>query len=144
MKDGDQFGYSVSVFEYFPIIGSCYCDITKGRVYLNKIFFGEWKYHQKVQAKNGSDGNGFSFSAEIYDKNMIIGSHNKDDGRVVYIVTMQGKTWKEETKLTGIDGASGDQFGSSVAISRDTLIVGDSGRDEYGGGTNMFVLAGYG
>lgn len=38
----------------------------------------------------------------------------------------------ETAKLTASDGASGDQFGSSVSISGDTLVVGAHGDDDSG------------
>ena len=40
--------------------------------------------------------------------------------------------------------ASGDWFGTSVAISRDTMLVGDHGKDGRTGAAYVFVLAGYG
>ena len=46
--------------------------------------------------------------------------------------------------LTTSDMASGEWFGSSVAISGDTLLVGAYGKDGGKGAAYVFVLEGYG
>ena len=47
-------------------------------------------------------------------------------------------------KLTASDAALGDFFGSSVAISGGTLLVGDPFKDGNRGATYVFVLSGDG
>ncbi len=37
--------------------------------------------------------------------------------------TRSGTTWTQQAKLTAADGAAGDQFGYSVAISGDTVVI---------------------
>ena len=63
---------------------------------------------------------------------------------VVIDYYVQGETWKEETKLTASDAALGDFFGSSVDISRDTLLVGAPFKDGNRGATYVFVFSGDG
>ena len=53
-KDGDEFGSSVSVFEYWSIIGARSYGNLKGRAYLHKSVFGSWNYCQTVQSSSGS------------------------------------------------------------------------------------------
>jgi hypothetical protein len=48
---------------------------------------------------------------------------NFDQGSA-YAFTRTGSTWSEQAKLTASDGAIGDSFGSSVAVSADTAVVG--------------------
>jgi hypothetical protein len=47
-----------------------------------------------------------------------------------------GTTWTQQQKLTASDGAATDNFGSSVALSGDTALVGASG-DDVGGNANQ-------
>ena len=42
----------------------------------------------------------------------------------IYTTTSGGTSWKLQTKLTAQDGSIGDEFGSSVALDADTLVVG--------------------
>ena len=89
---------------------------------------------------------------------MVVGALYKDNENApssgaVYILTLpgengdrklQGETWTEDNMLTASDGASGDRFGSSVAISGDTLLVGAAEKDGWKGAAYIFVLAGDG
>jgi hypothetical protein len=53
-----------------------------------------------------------------------------------YVFIRSGNTWFEQAKLTALDGAANDNFGYSVAISGDTVVVGsyqdDDGRSNSG------------
>ena len=57
---------------------------------------------------------------------------------------LQGETWTEDNMLTASDVASGDNFGYSVDISGDTLLVGAYAKDGWKGAAYIFVLAGDG
>lgn len=65
----------------------------------------------------------------------------------VYVYTRSGTTWSEQARLVGSDSEPTDNFGVSVAISDDTLLVGSSsdsiaGRDQYEGSAYVFVRSG--
>ena len=80
---------------------------------------------------------------------MVIKAPYKDNGsgpneEVVYVFTLMGETWTDDKKLTESDGASGHEFGSSVAISRYTLIVGAYYKYGYRGAAYVFFLVGDG
>ena len=109
-----------------------------------KIFLGAWDYRQTIQASNGSDGDYFGGSVSINEKIIVIGAAGRDNGKAVYEFTLQGETWKEEIKLTASDAALGDFFGSRVAISGDTLLVGAPLKYGNRGATYVFVLSGDG
>jgi hypothetical protein len=49
-----------------------------------------------------------------------------------YIFEFDGTSWQEITKLTASDGQSFDQFGYSVGIYEDTVIIGAFGDDDSG------------
>ncbi|MCH7582078.1 MAG: hypothetical protein IIC72_05530, partial [Acidobacteria bacterium] len=50
----------------------------------------------------------------------------------VYVFTRSGATWTQQAKLTAADAAGGEHFGSSVAISGDTALVGAASDDDAG------------
>ncbi len=53
----------------------------------------------------------------------------------VYVFTRSGTVWTQQAILTASDGASGDQFGDSVALSGDTVVIG-AGNDDHAGGAS--------
>ena len=58
----------------------------------------------------------------------------------MYVFTLQGGTRKEDFKLISWAGASDEKFGWVVAVSRDTLLVGDSGKYSLMGAAYAFIL----
>ncbi|MCE2881041.1 MAG: FG-GAP-like repeat-containing protein [Planctomycetaceae bacterium] len=51
----------------------------------------------------------------------------------VYVFLKVGSAWPQIAKLTASDGATGDLFGTSVALKGDTIVVGAPGADVSGG-----------
>ena len=99
---------------------------------------GVCNYHQSLQSSNGSDGDQFGLSVEIYEQNMVTGEPYKNNGGAVYEFKLQGKTWTDHTKVTASDGTVDDEFGRSFAISGDMLLVGDCEKNDYMGG-GLFI-----
>ncbi|MCU0595456.1 MAG: FG-GAP repeat protein, partial [Desulfobacterota bacterium] len=54
------------------------------------------------------------------------------DAGSVYVFKRGEASWLQQAKLTASDGAEGDAFGVSVAVSDQTIIVGAEGDDDYG------------
>ena len=54
----------------------------------------------------------------------LVGADGENDYQgAAYVFTRSGTTWTQQ-KLTASDGAAGDWFGASVALSGDTALVG--------------------
>ena len=60
---------------------------------------------------------------------------NTDQGSA-FVFTRSGTIWTEQQKLSAIGGAADDQFGHSVAISGDTVVIG-AYFDDVGANTNQ-------
>jgi hypothetical protein len=77
---------------------------------------------------------GYSVAISSDGNTAIIGAHSDDSDRgSAYIYTRAGSSWSQQTKLVAADGAGGDNFGRSVAISSDgnTAIIGAYGDDSW-------------
>ena len=48
---------------------------------------------------------------------------DRHDSGAAYVFRFDGTRWTQEAKLTASDGKAGDQFGNSVGISGDTVVV---------------------
>ena len=68
----------------------------------------------------------FGFSVAISGDTVVVGAYFGDNGSAYVFERNQGglNNWGERKKLTASDAAAGDQFGHSVAISGDTILVG--------------------
>ena len=55
------------------------------------------------------------------------------DSGSAYVFTRTGDTWTQQAQLTASDGAINHEFGYSVAIANDTIVVGASDADNENG-----------
>ena len=102
-------------------------------------------YHQneeldKLLPSYGSAGDNFGYSVAIDGDIAVIGvpfdNDNGSGSGSVYVFTRSGSIWSEQQKLTASDGEGLDEFGHSVAIDGNTVVVGahnDGDRWDSGG-----------
>jgi len=80
----------------------------------------------KVKADDG-----LGVSVAISEQTAVIGAFvadlsGKTDAGAAYIFSQIGTNWTEQSKLTASRGAAFDRFGSSVAVSGDTVVIEDA------------------
>lgn len=92
----------------------------------------------KITASDGEASDYFGSSVSIDGDYAVVGTHSADEGGVVYIFKQEGPTWVEQFKLTASDGAPSDNFGESVSISGDTVVVGAPAANESNGAAYVF------
>ena len=134
----DQFGSSVAIDGDTLVIGAVVDDhpggANAGSAYVfTRIGGGVWTQPGKLTASDASAGDGFGYSASIDGDTIVIGANGDGTGRgSAYVFVKPGGGWNintEDAKLTASDAAAVDQFGISVAISGDTVLVGSINGD---------------
>jgi|GEM_PF-2973553 len=93
----------------------------------------------KLVAPDSESWDEFGNSVALSGDTALIGAlgANSDvavDAGAAYVFVRAGTTWPQQAKLTASDGSSSDDFGSSVAISGDTALIG-AVFDTHAGGT---------
>ena len=85
-------------------------------------------------------GDGTGSSVAISGTTAIVGAydHAKDAGRA-YLFSISGSSWHQVTELQGADTVAGDEFGSSVAISGTTAVVGAGNHADHAGSAYVFT-----
>lgn len=88
------------------------------------------------QAKlTGSEpGDWFGRSVAIDGDTAVVGANLHGGGGIVHVYTRTGTTWSPEATLVGSDTRASDDFGFSVAVSGDTIVVGAFEHDVPTGG----------
>jgi len=91
---------------------------------------GTWVQQAEFMHPNiGSGADGLGSSAAISGDTMVVGAEyatvgsNAQQGSA-FVFVRSGTTWSQQAVLTASDGAATDLFGSSIAISGDTVVVG--------------------
>lgn len=86
---------------------------------------------QKLLANPAVGSTGFGNSVAVSGDTMVIGASGFDTTPTTginigaaYVFVRSNGTWTQQTRVSAADGAAGDEFGYSVAISGDTIVVG--------------------
>jgi len=133
----DYFGISVSISGDTAIVGAYGGDdrgFWSGSAYIFSRHQGgadNWGEVKKLTASDGEANAQFGYSVSISGDTAIVGAYGDDDngsgsGSAYIFFRDQGgaNNWGEVKKITANDGAAEDEFGYSVSISGDTVIVG--------------------
>jgi len=145
----DVFGYSVSIDGDTVVIGAHYDDdkgLNSGSAYVyTRDTAGDlasnWTQVAKLTADDGAAGDYFGSSVSIDGDTVVIGAHYDDDkgsnSGSAYVFTRDtagdlASNWTQIAKLTADDGAVNDNFGYSVSIDGDTVVIGAWNDDDKG------------
>ena len=131
---GDKFGSTVSINADATIVvigapaklggtGSCYVFNRSGST---------WAQQAILAAADAGSNSLFGTSVSVSDngKTVLVGAPKKNSSAgVAYVFTYNGSRWSQESKLEAADLRSGQQYGSSCAVSGDgnSCIIGAYG-----------------
>ena len=147
---GDEFGISVAVDGDTILVGAHQNDSNKGAAYIFTKFGGVWGNapvsgnHRvetaKLVAADAAANDEFGISVAVEGDTAVIGAR-QDDARngSAYVFTKVSGVWSQEAKLTASDGAADDEFGISVAVNGDTVVVGARQDDTSNGAAYVFT-----
>ena len=137
---GDGLGWSVSIDGDTAVIGAK-GDENTGSAYIFRRNNGIWIEDQKLTASDRAIGDSFGWSVSIDGDTTVIGDVNTGYGqgnnkRAAYVFTRSNGVWTEQQKITTTDTTPGpyyrDDFGSSVSIDGDNLVIGAIYNNEKG------------
>ena len=129
----DEFGISVALDGNTAVIGARQDDARNGSAYLFTKVSGVWSQKAKLTASDGAADDEFGISAAVHGDTVVVGARQDDtsDG-AAYVFTEVSGVWKHVAKLTADDGVANDEFGISVAVDGDTILVGAYQDDDNG------------
>jgi hypothetical protein len=145
---GDRFGRAVAVSGDTVLVGATGADGTPGAAYVFVRSGASWSFQQKLTAGDGQGGDWFGHSVAVWGDTALVGAVYDDVGATsvnqgsAYVYTRSGTTWSQQQRLTADDGAAGDDFGWSVALSGDTALIGAFGAHAYQGSAYVFARSG--
>ncbi|MHC5543864.1 FG-GAP repeat protein, partial [Singulisphaera rosea] len=129
---GGGFGSSVAISGNILVVGvgsGALIDNSPGAAYVYVASGNAWNQVAKLTASDSAAGNRFGSSVAISGNTIVVGApeamvgSNSGQG-AAYLFTLTGSSWTQATELTAGDGVAHDLFGSSVAISGNTILVG--------------------
>ncbi len=119
------FGGSGSVSGDTAIVGM---QLGGGAAFVFVRAAGVWTQQQMLTPSDGPVDS-FGSAVALNGDTVVVGAPLDDtaggqDSGSAYVFFRSGAAWNEQQKLTPSDGAGNDNFGTSVAISGDTAVVG--------------------
>ncbi|EFO80628.1 alpha beta-propellor repeat-containing integrin [Oscillochloris trichoides DG-6] len=166
-ETNDGFGYSVSVDGNTVVVGA-YTEasngsgegdnsaLVAGAAYVFVRSGTTWSQQAYLKASNAQAGDRFGYSVAISGDTIVIGADGEDsngsaqsdnsapDSGAAYVFVRSGNTWSQQAYLKASNAQAGDYFGSIVAISSNTIVVGAYNEDSDGSseGNNSAATAG--
>lgn len=132
----DRFGVSTSISGNYAFVGAYLDDIganaDQGSVSIYQYNGSSWVFMNKITDPTGEAGDQFGVSLSISGNYAVVGALgdnvgvNANQGSVT-IYRYNGTNWVFMQQLIDPTGAAGDNFGFSVSISGNYIIVGASG-----------------
>jgi hypothetical protein len=151
---GDNLGVSVAIDLDTAVIGATGHAVGGqaglGAAYVFTRNGVTWTQQQELTVGQTTD---FGTSVAIGGNTVVVGNFDDAVGDnfeqgTAYVFMRTGSTWSQQQKLTAADGAATDQFGTSVAIGGNTIVVGavqheedNLGQNE-GGAAYVYTLSG--
>lgn len=176
----DEFGWSVAIAGDTVVVGATREDSgTKGvnstpdesakdsgAAYIFVRNGTNWSQQAYLKASQVTANDAFGRAVAVSGDTVVVGAPNEflDEHGLppvpgaAYVFVRSGTIWSQQARLQAPQGGSGREFGSSVAVDRDTLIVGamrDAGgatgvtgspkeHAQVGGAAYVFVRSGTG
>ncbi len=138
----DWFGYAVDVDEDRIVIGAP----TRGGQFTGAVYVyerdgdGGW-LETKLRPSGDDVGGQFGMSVSADGGRIVVGRpFERDSHGSAYVFELDSSGTWVETRLTASDGAADDEFGASVAVDGDRIVIGAGGHAEGSGMVYVFEL----
>ncbi len=138
---GDRFGFSVAMSGDIAIIGAPGygggADPERGAAYYFLRSGTVWTQRQKLLASDGNGIDNYGFSVAVSGNSAVIGApHDGNSNGEIGSIYAYNRTVsfgsEQKIKPTDLGGSDSDEFGKSVAIAGNRMIVGSPGQDAGG------------
>ena len=140
---GDMFGYSVAVSGSTAVVGAPFSNSGTGAAYVFRRSGASWAQQAELTATGAATDDEFGTSVALSGSTAVVGAPFGNSGTgAAYVFRRSGAGWAQQAELTAADGAGGDFFGYSVALSRSTVLVGAFGKNTATGAAYVFRRSG--
>jgi hypothetical protein len=144
----DGFGLAVGISGNTIVVGAPYTttkDFKEGAAYTFVKTASGWIQEAKILPHNPGMSDYFGYSVDIDENTIVIGANHEDSNSAedpfnddaprsgaVYVYVRKGDTWILDAYLKASNAADGNEFGYSVSISDNIIVVGAPYKDVTG------------
>ncbi len=141
------FGRSVSLSGSRALVGAFRdgeAGVNAGAAYVFDLVNDKWLETDKLIASSTNIGDYFGGSVSLDNDQALIGARfdesNGDDSGSAYVFTFSQGIWSEADHLTPFDIQVGDEFGGSVDIKGNRILVGAPDEGVFGNSTGAAYI----
>ena len=147
----DKFGISVAVDGDTVVVGGDQDGNGAAYVYIKPSgsAWGNATETAKLTASGGAANDKFGISVAVGGDTVVVGGDQNGNGAAYVFTKPSGSVWANATetaKLTAFDGKANDEFGISVAVDGETVVVGahkhDIGSKSNAGAAYVYIKPG--
>jgi hypothetical protein len=127
------FGWSISMEGNRAAIGAKGAAALgdKGRVFIFELEGGLWVQKAKIAPSIDNLGDWFGASVDLDGDRLAVGAPKNGTGRAYVFDRQNDGTWVEQALFVPtVVSPTGDEYGTSVAVDGDTVMVGSIGHDD--------------
>lgn len=135
----DRFGYSVVVSGDTVVVGAPGEAAGDGAAYVFVRNGTNWSQQAYLRASNSNiiESSNFGFSVALSDDTIVVGAPGEArSAGAAYVFVRDGTSWSEQAYLKASNAEAFDEFGYSVSVSGDTVVVGARFEDSAADGVN--------
>jgi len=141
-----HFGAGVSTDSKTAVVGSYLTNNMRGLSYVYSRSGTTWSSVQTLTASDGTSYDQFGVSSDVEGDTIVVGAvvddHKAIDAGSVYVYMRSGTAWSQTQKLTANDALIYAQFGRTVSLDGDSLLVGAKQDYNYSGAAYVFTRSG--
>ncbi|UCD74169.1 MAG: FG-GAP repeat protein [Phycisphaerales bacterium] len=148
---GRSVGVSIGAAGQVLVVGATGDDDNgedAGAAYVFRFDGSRWQEEAKLLASDGIEYDLFGTSVAIEEDLIVVGARSGYSGDVetgsAYVFRHVDGEWVQEAKLRPQDGGDGDEFGYSVSLSGDVVVVGAPEHDNPGADGGAAYVYDYG
>jgi hypothetical protein len=136
---GDGFGDAVAISGSTAVVGAPGKSSNTGAAYVFVRSGTAWSEQAKLTDPHGVANDDFGASVAISGSTALVGASGKNSGTgAAYAFARSGTAWSRQATLKASDGAAGNNFGASVAISSSTAVIGAPFKNSTTGAAYVF------
>ena len=138
-EEGEELGVSIDFNGDLAVIGA----MKSEEAYIYSYDGTSWTQTDLLVGVEGAEEADFGAAVALDGDTIAVGAEGDDGSGAVYVFAQIGGVWTQQAMFPSPSGAAEGEFGSSVALEDNTLVVGAPG-DEAGLGSVYVYQRAYG
>ena len=143
----NNFGTSVAIDGDTVVVGAVGESASAGAAYVFTRSGSAWSQQAYLKASNAESSDSFGCSVAISGDSVVVGAYGESSSAsggesdnsasfvgAAYVFTRSGSSWSQQAYLKASNAEEYDEFGISVAISGDSVVVGADDDSSASGG----------